>query len=422
MSRVFGDDCEKKFLTAGHFFTITKNISSMIVVVIFTLILFVSSYENGVAQTPIMGFNTWNYFGCNINETMIIQTMDGLVKSGLSNVGYKYVNIDDCWSDWTRDPVTKRLRPNGNFPNGIQYLAKQAHDRGLKLGIYSDLGTHTCTGRPGSAGYYELDSQTFAEWGIDLLKFDFCSVSKQQQKEPWIDYGKMSKALNETGRPMVFSICNWGFVNSWEWAPKIGNMWRITKDIWITWSKVMRSIDTNKPLAKYAGPSQWNDPDMLEVGVFRDGLPGLTLNESISHFSLWCMMASPLITGIDLRDVTKIEPWVLKILSNKVAIQVNQDILGKQGYVVEESKGLVEIWIKPLQHNSIAVLLFNRGDDSDVTITVQWHKHLSVNDTMEYNVRDVWSSVEYGVYHKEFTTPKPLAPHSVMMLIFTLLL
>jgi len=324
--------------------------------------------NNGLARTPPMGFNTWNQFGHYPNETLIKLTIDNMVKLGLRDLGYKYIVIDDCWALKERDPKTKRMIENPNyFPSGMTHLAEYAHSAGMMLGIYSDVGKATCQGLPGSLGYYEVDAQTFAEWKIDYLKLDFCATTHDQQVNPAKYYQIMSDALNDTGRPIVYSICNWGSQKPWIWAPKMSNLWRTTADIHANWPEVMRNTDINKKLYQHAAPGAWNDPDLLVVGINQRGA---MINEvqSRSHFSLWSIMNSPLMLGNDFRDLKHIEPWVLNIIMNRDVILVNQDPLGIQGIVVDETHSGVnmtsgkcttnrcsrtEIWAKPMADDAL---------------------------------------------------------------------
>lgn len=273
---------------------------------------------NGLGVTPQMGWNSWNWFACNINETIYRDTVDALVATGLARIGYVYANLDDCWA-WTRnangtigvDPVT--------FPSGIPALSAYAHANGLRFGLYTDLGLETCAGRPGSLGYEAIDAITYAEWKVDYVKVDNCySVSAPEDRYP-----VMSQSLNESGRAIFFSMCEWGVDDPAYWAPVVGNSWRTTGDIKDTWAIMTNRIDLNEPLYPFAGPGGWNDPDMLEVG---NG--GMTTDEYQAHFSLWSLMKAPLLIGCDLTNMTA---DTLRILSNTEVIAINQDPLGIQG-------------------------------------------------------------------------------------------
>src|SRR5689334_6207234 len=296
--------------------------------------------ENGLARTPPMGFNNWNATGCAIDEKLILDTADYFVSSGLKDAGYRYVNIDDCWAAPERDPVTGRLTAHPQrFPSGIKYIADYVHARGLKLGIYTSAGTQTCAKTmPGGLDHEEIDAQTFADWGVDYLKYDNCN---NQGVDAKLRYTRMRDALLKTGRPIVFSLCEWGQNKPWEWAKDVGHLWRTTGDISDNWNSMVSIAKRNMELADYAGPGHWNDPDMLEVG---NG--GMTDLEYRSHFSLWSIMAAPLLIGADLRKVT---PQTFEILENREVIAVNQDKLGVQGKVIRNQGGN-HVLVKPLSN------------------------------------------------------------------------
>ncbi|MCY0879262.1 MAG: glycoside hydrolase family 27 protein [Firmicutes bacterium] len=317
-----------------------------------------------LALTPPMGFNTWNHFGGNIHETLIEEIMDVLVESGLANLGYRYLNIDDGWMAPERDAQHRLVPDPKRFPRGIARLADQAHALGLKLGIYSCCGTKTCMGLPGSYGFETLDAETFAEWGIDFLKQDWCHVpfddfpGKSHREVAEVLYGRISDAMEKTGRGMVLSMCNWGDGEPWLWARGIAHMWRTTPDIADsfrgenipqgTWS-VLRIFEHNRTLNAYAGPGGWNDPDMLEVG---NG--GLTPTQARSHFALWCLMAAPLLLGHDLRTMTD---DTRNIIANRALIAIDQDPLGVQA-AVDVQAGLYYL-VKPLAGGATAIGVFN---------------------------------------------------------------
>ena len=281
---------------------------------------------DGLAPTPPMGWNSWNKFGCRIDENLIRETADAMVSSGMKDAGYKYVNIDDCWEATARDANGRLTTDTARFPHGMKALADYVHSKGLKIGIYSSAGTGTCQRRPASLDHEVVDAQTFAEWGIDYLKYDNCN----NQNRPAVErYKAMGDALKATGRPIVFSLCEWGQNTSWEWGKSVGgDLWRTTGDIRDQWASVVRLLDLQVGLEKYSGPNAWNDPDMLEVGNGR-----MTYDEYVAHFSLWALMNAPLIAGNDLRsmsDSTKM------ILENKEVIAVDQDWGGVQGRKVRD--------------------------------------------------------------------------------------
>ena len=287
-----------------------------------------------LAKTPPMGWNSWNRFQCNVSETLIRETADAMVVNGMRDAGYQYVNIDDCWHG-TRDTLGF-IRPDPQrFPSGMKALADYVHGKGLKLGIYSDAGWKTCGGRPGSRGYEFQDAQQYARWGVDYLKYDWCNADSLKASGA---YTTMRDAIYRAGRPMVFSICEWGDNQPTTWAPAIGHLWRTTGDItncWDcelnhgTWSQwgVLQIIDKQKPLRRFAGPGHWNDPDMLEVGN------GMTVIEDRSHFTMWAMLAAPLIAGNDLRTMPA---TTREILTNREIIAIDQDSLGVQGYAPQD--------------------------------------------------------------------------------------
>jgi alpha-galactosidase len=331
----------------------------------------------GLAKTPPMGWNSWNKFACNVSEELIRQTADAMVSSGMKDAGYEYIVIDDCWQV-SRDSLGFIVADPKKFPNGIKALADYIHSKGLKFGIYSCAGAQTCGGRPASRGHEYQDAISYAKWGVDYLKYDWCNTENINAKGA---YTTMRDALYSAGRPIVFSLCEWGDNKPWLWADKVGQLWRTTGDIyncfdcindhgsWKSWG-VMQIIDKQEGLRKYAGPGHWNDPDMLEVG---NGMP---VNEERAHFTMWAMLAAPLIAGNDLQNMTK---ETLGVLTNKEIIAVNQDSLGIQGFRYEV-KDSVETWLKPLINDAWAVVYLNRSK-SPKTIMQDW-KSFSVTDSL----------------------------------------
>jgi alpha-galactosidase len=362
--------------------------------------------HNGLAMTPPMGWNSWNRFACDINEDLIRKTADAIVSSGMKDAGYEYVVIDDCWHGprdangfITADPV--------KFPSGIKALADYIHSKGLKFGIYSDAGRLTCGGRPGSQGHEYQDAITYARWGVDYLKYDWCNTGVRNAEEA---YALMADALRSTGRPIVFSLCEWGNNKPWLWAHKIGNLWRTTGDITDKWSGkhkyswgLTNIIDMHEPLWPYARPGNWNDPDMLEVGN-----PGLTETENRSHFSLWAMMAAPLIAG---NDVANMDAATRAILLNKEVIAVDQDRLGVQGRRVRDD-GDSEVWVKPLAGGGRAVVLFNRAK-TPARIAFS-NAELIWPSSLRAKVRDLWAHRDVGPWKGSYQAT--VAPHGVVML------
>lgn len=315
----------------------------------------------GVAATPPMGWNSWNYFAGNVTAADVRAAADAMVSTGMRDAGYVYVNIDDTWQG-KRD-AEGRIHPNARFPD-MKALADYVHAKGLKLGIYSSPGPTTCAGFAGSYGHEAQDAKTYAAWGVDYLKYDLCSFrntmqaaapndDRAQMKMMRAAYGKMYKALQATGRPIVYSLCQYGWDSVWRWAPEVGgNLWRTTGDIEPNWNRIYTIVSAQAGLAAYAGPGHWNDPDMLEVGNGK-----LTLAEDRAHFSWWAMLAAPLIAG---NDLAQMKPQVLKILTNHAVIALDQDALGKQGNRVY-AEGEMEVWTRQLKDGALAVAVFNLG-------------------------------------------------------------
>nr|XP_010909866.1 alpha-galactosidase isoform X1 [Elaeis guineensis] len=334
--------------------------------------------ENGLGRTPQMGWNSWNHFGCNIDEKMIKETADALVSTGLAKLGYQYVNLDDCWAESSRDSQGNLAAKSSTFPSGIKALADYVHAKGLKLGIYSDAGFYTCSKQmPGSLGHEDQDAKTFASWEVDYLKYDNCY---NDGSSPQDRYNPMSKALLNSGRTIFFSLCEWGQADPATWARGVGNSWRTTGDIQDKWDSMTARADENNKWAGYAGPGGWNDPDMLEVG---NG--GMTTDEYRSHFSIWALAKAPLLIGCDVRamsDETK------EILSNDEVIAVNQDTLGVQGKKVK-GDGSAEVWAGPLKGGGVAVVLWNRGS-SQTSITANW-SDIGLDPSAVVDARDVWA-------------------------------
>ena len=306
---------------------------------------------------------------------------DAIVETGMKDAGYEYIVLDDCWQVG-RDKEGRIIVDEEKFPSGMKALGDYIHAKGLKFGIYSCAGRRTCQRRPGSKDHQLIDAQNYAEWGVDYLKYDWCYHGCQKAPEA---YAEMRDALHEAGRPVVFSICEWGTNEPWEWGPETGHLWRTTRDIRDCWdcNKLgfllgwTRILDQQVGLEKYAKPGAWNDPDMLEVG---NG--GMTTAEYRAHFSLWCMLAAPLMAGNDLRNM---DDMTLKILTNQEAIALNQDVLGKQGWKARDD-GDFEVWIKPLAGREWGVCLFNRSEET-ITVDVKWAK-LGIKD--RFQPRDLW--------------------------------
>jgi len=344
-----------------------------------------------LALTPPMGWNSWNVFTKYIDEKMLMEMADAMVSSGMRDLGYQYLNIDDYWHDVARDSATgKPVVDPKKFPNGMRYVADYVHSKGLKLGIYSDAGTMTCGKCFGGYTYEEIDAKTYAEWGIDLLKYDFCHVPLKKS-EALSRYKKMGDALKNCGRSVVYSVCNWGFFGPWKWVPEIGgNYWRTTPDIFDLWKgagvwqmSVMNIIKRSHGLEKYAGPGQWNDPDMLLVGNYGKGhatsangrFKGLTDTEYFSHMAIWAMMASPLLSSCDLRSMNEATK---AILMNETLLRINQDRLGQQAARISK-KDNVWVYKKELYHGGVAVAFLNTSNTTK-QVNVDWKAYTNMSN------------------------------------------
>ena len=366
-----------------------------------------------LALTPPMGWNTWNKFSCNVSEELIRAAADAMVKSGMKDAGYQYIVIDDCWQV-DRDKDGNIQPDQQRFPNGMKAVGDYIHSQGLKFGIYSDAGYKTCAGRLGSLGHEYQDAMRYASWGVDYLKEDWCNTTTQDAKAA---YTLMRKALDMTGRPIVLSICEWGGRQPWLWGKEVGgNLWRTTGDIQDRWEGkkewhpgaccnygVLAIVDLQEGIESYAGPGHWNDPDMLEVG---NG--GLTDEENKSHFSLWAMLAAPLMAGNDLRNM---RPEIHHILTNKEVIAIDQDALGIEGKPVRKD-GDTEVFSRPIVGGNRAVLLLNRGA-SEKEISVNWDD-LGYPDHVTAAVRDLWQHKDLGKFTGKFSATVP--SHGVVML------
>jgi len=358
---------------------------------------------NGLAKTPPMGWNSWNLFKSRVNDEVVRGIADAIVASGMRDAGYVYVNIDDTWEGESRDS-RGNITTNSKFPD-MKALADYVHSKGLKLGIYSSPGPKTCANYLGSYQHEEQDAKTFAAWGIDYLKYDWCSASQvyDATRETMVAaYQKMGLALANSGRPIVYSLCQYGMHDVGEWGEKVGgNLWRTTGDISDRWESMENiGFKLQPSREKFAGPGHWNDPDMLEVG---NG--GMTDTEYETHMSLWSILAAPLLAGNDIRDM---KPSIANILMNKEVIAVDQDKLGKQGVRVSQD-GTVEVWAKPLADGGHAVALFNRGPET-AKVTAKW---TDVGVKGSHAVRDLWKHAELGKIDNQYTAEVP--SHGVVM-------
>ncbi|HZT03215.1 MAG TPA: glycoside hydrolase family 27 protein [Steroidobacteraceae bacterium] len=365
--------------------------------------------DNGLARTPPMGWNSWNSFHCDVSAKLVEATADAMVTSGMKAAGYVYVNIDDCWLLKKRGPRGDLVPDPRKFPRGIEAVAAYVHRKGLKLGIYESAGTTTCAGYPGSIGHEKQDAAQFARWGVDYLKYDNCG---DYRGETYLQrYTAMRDAISDSGRPMVYSLCEWGNEAPWNWAQPVGNLWRTTQDITPRWKTdqpdnayprgIMDIADQQAALSAASHPGAWNDPDMLEVG---NGY--LTADESRAHFSLWALLNAPLIAGNDLRTMSK---EVRDILTNREVIAVDQDWGGRQGYRVRDA-GKTQVWVKPMSDGSVAVILLNPGRGPvDIEATAQ---EIGLKHADDYAVRNLWQHTD-SVSHGRIEAN--VATHSVAM-------
>jgi alpha-galactosidase len=359
-----------------------------------------------LAQTPPMGWNSWNAFGLDINSKIVKAVADSIVTKGLAAAGYQYIVIDDGWQI-DRDKDGKIIADSARFPEGIKYLVDYVHSKGLKFGIYTCCGTKTCGGRPGSYGYEAIDAKTYAEWGVDFIKEDWCYTDGL---ETLTQYKIMSDAIRATGRPMLLSLCEWGISSPWEWGKGIGVMWRTTSDIQDCFDCVRNwggmgfipILEKNVNLAPFAGPGHWNDPDMLEIGN-----KALTPIECRSHFAMWCMLAAPLIAG---NNISTMNDTIRDILTAPEIIAIDQDSLGIQGTRIRNESGL-QVWQKPLSDGSVAVALLNVTNSSatlDVTL-----EEIGFKKGVTSSVRDLWNRKNLEPVTDTFKTE--VEPHGVVV-------
>ena len=378
-----------------------------------------ASRDHGLALTPPMGFNTWNTFKMNPTETVIKEVAAAMAAKGFQAAGYQYVNIDEGW-DKGRGPDGQMIVDPEKFPNGLKVVADYIHSKGLRAGIYTDLGPDK-PGYLGSEGHYDQDMKTFASWDFDYVKVDVNHVRDRSEENLRRLFSEMSAAVKNCGRPMVFSICNQGDGNYADWAPAIGSSWRVGKDIdyisWVEpyqktqWEGVLYELDRSMAHAEIAGPGAWNDADMMLVGVHNDKLVPLTSEEAKSHFSLWCVISSPLIIGADIRQLS---PEDTAILTNEEAISISQDPYGRQARLVFNADGL-QVYSKVLQaagSGERGIVLFNRSSaPSKITINAAM-----IGLRGKFAVRDLWTHADLG----RFTTyTADVTPHGAAMLKIT---
>jgi len=373
-----------------------------------------------LAPTPPMGWNSWNTFQTKISEDMLKEMVDTFVSSGMRGAGYQYFVLDDGWMAMERDQNGNLKADPVKFPHGMKAFTDYVHTKGLKFGIYNCAGSKTCAGYPGTRGHEYEDARLYASWGVDFLKYDWCNTDSLNAPEA---YKTMSAALRATGRPIVFSICEWGDHAPWLWAGGVGELYRTTGDITAsfiinknfgTWSaqSVISILDKQVPIRKFNGPNHWNDPDMLEVGN------GMSYTEDKSHFSLWCMLAAPLAAGNDLR---RMSAQTRGILTNKELIAVDQDGLGISAFKMIFPDSL-EVWVKPLKNSGFVLGFLNRTASSR-KINLHW-SDLNITDSQSgldvhfdkqvFNYRDLWQKDNAGKTAKNFV--REIASHDVIVL------
>jgi alpha-galactosidase len=400
--------------------TITMKSTGILFVVLLSINCYAQKFDT-LGLTPPMGWNTYNTFAGNFNEKILHDMVDILVSSGMRDAGYRYIVIDDNWTG-PRDSLGFLTVDQVRFPSGLKELSDHIHSQGLKLGLYSDAGYKTCGGFTASRGHEFQDAIMFARWGCDYLKYDWCN---SEGIDAVGAYTTMRDALYSAKRPMVFSMCEWGNNKPWEWAATVGHLWRTTGDITACWDcvdthggaynswGVMKILDMQSGLRKYAGPGHWNDPDMLEVG---NG--SLALNESRAHLSLWAMLAAPLIAGNDLRIMPK---DVLGILTNKEVIAIDQDSLGIEGFRQSNNDSL-EVWYKPLKNGDWAICFLNRGS-KPCEITYDWKQQTIDDDVAKlelrfvqhtYTLHDLWARTDVGT--TATTLRSKIPSHDALML------
>ncbi|HEV2348973.1 MAG TPA: glycoside hydrolase family 27 protein [Terriglobia bacterium] len=364
-----------------------------------TLVVPARAQNNTLAATPPMGWNSWNHFACKVSDAVVRASADAIAANGMKAAGYVYINIDDCWQG-ERD-AQGMIQPNSKFPD-MKALGDYIHSKGLKFGIYSSPGPKTCAGYAGSYQHEADDAKQYAAWGVDYLKYDWCSAGRVYKPEemPAV-YKKMHDALAGTGRQIFYSLCQYGLRSVWEWGASVGaNSWRTTGDISDHFDRMNAIADIQEGLGPFAAPGHWNDPDMLEVGNGH-----MRPDEYRTHMSMWCMLAAPLLAGNDLSNTS---PETLAILTNPEVISVDQDPKGVQSHRIWQV-GPYEIWARPLADGSAAALLINRGEDAE-KLTVQF-KDIGMSGTR--TVRDLWAKKDLGQFNDSFSADVPR--HGVVM-------
>ncbi len=380
--------------------------------------------DDGLAKTPPMGWNCYHWFGTTPDEKMIRRAADGIVSSGLKSAGYIYVNMDDGWMANSRDAGGNLVANTNRFPRGMKALTDYIHSKGLKAGIYLTCGQETYQKLPGSLGHETQDADQIAAWGFDFLKYDYRTMTNDPPRDCKSENITMSKALQNTGRPILFSMCEHGRSQPWTWAANYADMWRISTDIkdcrdgefqggW-GFNKIIN--DKDAALARYAGPGHWNDPDMMIVGLHGRQYwmgPGCTDTEYRAQFSLWCLLAAPLMLGVDPNDMSH---FTKETVLNAEMIAIDQDALGKQAQRVSDSLTNLDIWVKPLQNQKWAIGLHNRTDAS-AEMTIPW-SDLGLAPSASAQVRDIWGKKDLGSFTNSFT--RTIASHTCVILKISL--
>ncbi len=380
-----------------------------------------SEATGNLAATPPMGWNSWNTFQTRIDEKLLREMVDAYVASGMRDAGYKYFVLDDGWMAMERDAHENLVPDPKKFPNGMKAFADYVHSKGLKFGLYNCAGTKTCGGYPGSRGHEYQDAVLYASYGVDFLKYDWCNTDSLNAREAYIT---MSSALKATKRPIVFSLCEWGNHQPWTWAKGVGELYRTSGDIAAnfnkdkhmgTWSalSVMNILDKQVNIRQFNGPNHWNDPDMLEVGN------GMTYSEDKAHFTMWCMLAAPLVAGNDLRTMSA---QTKAILTNKEVIAIDQDPLGVAAFRFQMADS-VELWVKPLTNDEFAICFLNKGEKVQ-KLNLKWsdlpinHNELKIDlKNVRYALRDLWTKKSAGNTSK--TLKSDLPAHDVLVFKLT---
>lgn len=392
----------------------TRKLVSLVALLLATATSAFAQKFEGLAMTPPMGWNSWNTFEIEISEDLVMGIAQTMIDSGMRDAGYTYIVLDDGWMLRERDENGNLVPDPEKFPNGIKHLADWLHERGFKFGLYNCAGSKTCAGFPGSQGHEFQDARLYASWDIDYLKYDWCNTDTRNAKEA---YTTMSRAIREAGRPMIFSLCEWGGNKPWEWAKDVGHLWRTTGDIidmyegsqqWSNGVKTIIDMQHDLGVAPYAGPDHWNDPDMMEVGN-----PGLTLAESRMHFSIWCMLAAPLIAG---NDLTVMSDEITAILTNKEAIAIDQDPMGKQGARFLKTPEM-EVYYRELSGGDWAVCVMNAsGETRETTFDLNNIYTQEGRPQGDFIIKDIWADKVLGKKSENSVVSKTLESHDVILL------